>query len=276
MFLSLSVLKIVLLNLWIVTWSKSSTREEDVRLMAGTKPKWLAFCFGFCFILIWSLLSFPIPMEGLKLEMHKPASSAQLHHDQPLPADSGQVAGTLHARHVCTMFLTQCVSFCFVSSCVGTRHNKEWDGSQLTTASEGAIQRLLKQCRIMASGSEENLLSLAQGNGCLSSLLSLSPSFSSGSPFPVRNSAAESAASRRNCTSKESTVLAFQVKEAPSPSPVVNNLLFRILEVYLGWYFLLFCGHLSLSRVAWSRLPTVQFVVFWRRRTSGPQNYSRG
>lgn len=131
-------------------------------------------------------------------------------------------------------FLTQCVSFCFVSSGVGTRHNKEWDGSQLTTASEGAIQRLLKQCHVMASGSEENLFSLAQGNGCLSSLLSLSPSISSGSPVPLRNSAAESAAERRNCTSKESTVLAFQVKEVPSPSPVVNNLLFRILEVYLG------------------------------------------
>lgn len=275
MFLSLIVLKIVLLNLWIVTRSKSSTQKEDVRLMAWTKSKWLAFCFGFCFILIWSLLSFPIPMEGLKLEMHKPENSAQLHHDQPLPAGSGQVAGTMHARHVCTMFFTQCVS-CFVSSCVGTRHNKEWDDLQLTTASEGAIQRLLKQCRIMASGSEENPFSLAQVNGCLSSLLSLSPSFSGGSPFPVPNSAAESAASRQNCTSKESTVLAFQVKEAPSSSPVVNNLLFRILEEYLGWYFLLFCGHLSLSRIAWSRLLAVRFVVFWRRRTSGPQNYSRG
>lgn len=190
-----------------------------------------------------------------------------------MTSHSQLVAGTMHARHMCTMFLTQCVSFCSVSSCVGTRHNKEWDGSQLTTASEGAIQRLLKQCRIMASGSE-NPFSLAQGNGYLSSLLSLSPSFSSGSPF--LHSAAESAASRRNCTSKESTVLAFQVKEAPSPSPVVNNLLFRILEVYLGWYFLLFCGHLSLSRAAWSRLPTVQSVVFWRRRTSGPLNCSRG
>ncbi|TNM87649.1 hypothetical protein fugu_005870 [Takifugu bimaculatus] len=125
------------------------------------------------------------------------------------------------AQHSCTMTSHSQLA---QDSCVGTRHNKEWDGSQLTTASEEAIQRLLKQCRIMASGSEENLFSLAQGNGCLSSLLSLSPSFSSGSPFPVRNSAAESAASRGNCTSKESTVLAFQVKEAPSPSPVQSCL----------------------------------------------------
>lgn len=173
--------------------------------------------------------------------------------------------------HMCTVCPTQCVSVCFVSSRVCIRHHKDWDSPQLTS-SEGAVQRLLNQWHLMSSISEKNPSSLPQDSGCLSSLLSSSPSCSSGSRLTVRNSAPDSAARGQTSTSKESTVLAFQVKETHSPPPGVNNTLFIILvmELRCSCCFTLLCRCLPPSRVARPHLLTVRFVVFWRRKTSGP------
>lgn len=182
---------------------------------------------AFCFILVF--ISSLISMQGLQFELHKPASSAPLHHDWPLTAGPRQVEGTVHAHVYCTC-PTQCVSFCFVSSRVCIRHQKDWDDPQLTL-SEGAVQRLLKQWHLMSSISEKNPFSLPLDSGCLSSLLSSPPSSSSGSQLTVRTSAPDSAARGQTSTSKESTVLAFQVKETHSPPPGVNIALFIILAV---------------------------------------------
>lgn len=120
-------------------------------------------------------------------------------------------------RH--TMRSTTRVSPWFVSSSTGTRHVQEWDRSPFSSESEGAIQRLLRQFHLMSSVSEENSFRLAQDKACLSSLHSSSST--GGSRLTIRNPAADSAANGQ--TSKESGLLALQVKERRPASCVVNT-----------------------------------------------------
>lgn len=155
-------------------------------------------------------------MEGLQLGPQAPAGSAQLNTAWP-----GQVPGT--RNHACTtrrVLNNMCVSL-FVSSSCGTRHVSEWLSSPFTSGSEGAIQRLLQQFHIMASVSEEDSFRLARDKACLSSLPSSSST--SGSTLTLRNSPADSAASGLKCTSKESVMLALQVKETHPTSCMVSS-----------------------------------------------------
>lgn len=134
-------------------------------------------------------------------------SSAQLGQDRY------QEPGTMRAAR--TMCST-CVSPCFVSSSTGRRHVNEWARSPFTSGSEAAIQRLLKQFHIMSSVSEENSLRLAQDNACLSS--GHPSSCTSGSRLTISNSAANG----QRCPSKESVMLAPQVKETRPASCTVK------------------------------------------------------
>lgn len=134
---------------------------------------------------------------------------------QHSPARTGAGAGTVRARRA---LCSTCVSPCFVSSSTGTRHVQEGDRSPFTSGSEGAIQRLLKQFHIMSSVSEGNSLRLAQDEASLRS-----SSSTSGSRLTISNSAPDSAANGQTCTSKESVILALQVKETRPASCRVNN-----------------------------------------------------
>lgn len=129
------------------------------------------------------------------------------------------LARTGTRNHACT---TQHVlNNVFVSSSSGTGPVSGGLRSPFTSGSEGAIQRLLRQFHIMSSVSKENSFRLARDNACLSSLPTSSST--SGSTLTVRNAAPDSAATGLRCPSKESVMLALQVKESPPASCGVSS-----------------------------------------------------